>query len=88
MDTEVYSLVAKYGFKAVHGRLLELMRAEYDFLRTHFDHVQLQEPVQVPAQVEAPQAPLVAKKIVKSSRLEGNSSYTCSASLARVKMFM
>lgn len=39
MDADIYALVGKYGFKNVHDRLVEIMRQEYDFLRTHFETV-------------------------------------------------
>ena len=36
MDQDIYALVAKYGFKTLHVRLLEIMRAEYEYLQTQF----------------------------------------------------
>jgi len=36
MDTDIYSLVAKYGFKNLHIRLEELMREEYDYFQLKF----------------------------------------------------
>ena len=39
MDADIYALLGKYGFKSVHARLIEIMREEYDFLRTHFESV-------------------------------------------------
>lgn len=36
MDQDIYALVAKYGFKTLHLRLLEIMRAEYEYLQTQF----------------------------------------------------
>lgn len=50
MDTELYALVGKYGFKAVHTRLDEIMREEYDYMRVHFKnttHAALESPVVV-----------------------------------------
>jgi hypothetical protein len=36
MDQDIYALVAKYGFKTLHVRLLEIMRSEYEYLQTQF----------------------------------------------------
>lgn len=36
MDSELYALVGKYGYKAVHRRLEELMLEEYTYLKEHF----------------------------------------------------
>ena len=36
MDTDIYSLVAKYGFKNLHMRLEEIMRDEYAYFQTKF----------------------------------------------------
>lgn len=43
MDADIYSLVAKYGFKNLHIRLEEIMRDEYAYFQTKF---QLPVPVQ------------------------------------------
>ena len=43
MDTDIYALVAKYGFKNLHIRLEEIMRDEYAYFQTKF-----QAPVVVP----------------------------------------
>ena len=40
MDTDIYALVAKYGFKNLHVRLEELMREEYAYFSLKF-----QQPV-------------------------------------------
>jgi hypothetical protein len=39
MDQDIYALVAKYGFKTLHLRLLEIMRCEYEYLQTQFQTV-------------------------------------------------
>ncbi|NDB87209.1 MAG: hypothetical protein EB127_31690 [Alphaproteobacteria bacterium] len=39
MDQDIYALVAKYGFKTLHLRLLEIMRSEYEYLQTQFQTV-------------------------------------------------
>jgi len=36
MDADIYSLVAKYGFKNLHIRLEEIMRDEYAYFQTKF----------------------------------------------------
>jgi len=48
MDADIYALLGKYGFKCIHARLIEIMREEYEFLRTHFESVCLSsKPVEV-----------------------------------------
>jgi hypothetical protein len=49
MDTDIYALVAKYGFKNLHVRLEEIMREEYAYFQTKF---------QIPA-------PIVIKEVVQ-----------------------
>ena len=51
MDSDIYALVAKYGFKGLHTRLLEIMQGEYVYLQTQFQAPS--QPVAVP-QVEVP----------------------------------
>lgn len=54
MDTDIYALVAKYGFKNLHVRLEEIMREEYAYFQTKFqlpvpiviNEVVHEEPVQ------------------------------------------
>ena len=36
MDAHLYVLIANYGFKSLHTRLMEVMKEEYDFLHSHF----------------------------------------------------
>ena len=36
MDTDIYALVAKYGFKNLHMRLEEIMRDEYAYFQAKF----------------------------------------------------
>jgi regulator of replication initiation timing len=36
MDADIYALVAKYGFKNLHIRLVEIMRDEYTYFQTQF----------------------------------------------------
>lgn len=56
MDTDIYALVAKYGFKNLHVRLEEIMRDEYAYFQTKF---QVPTPIIVQA---APVSPAVEKK--------------------------
>jgi hypothetical protein len=62
MDTDIYALVGKYGFKNLHTRLSEIMREEYQYLQTHF---QVVADVAVVSPSPAPVAPLVEKKVRK-----------------------
>jgi hypothetical protein len=56
MDTDIYALVAKYGFKNLHVRLEDLMREEYAYFQTKF---QIPVPIVVK---EVQETPLVQKK--------------------------
>ena len=38
-DSDIYSLVSKYGFSRLHSRLLQIMRIEYDYMRQQFEEV-------------------------------------------------
>ena len=58
MDTEIYALVAKYGFKNLHVRLEEIMRDEYAYFQTKF---QASSPAPIVVQA-APVSPTVEKK--------------------------
>ena len=47
MDQDIFALVGKYGFKALHSRLNEIMRAEFEYLKGQFDPAPVQpQPVQ------------------------------------------
>jgi len=50
MDTDIYALVAKYGFKNLHMRLEEIMRDEYAYFQTKFQDTitSLKQVVQEP----------------------------------------
>ena len=65
MDTELYALLGKYGFKAVHIRLYEIMREEYEYMRTQFEAVQ--QPVQQPVE-QAVQKPLTPVESAKKRK--------------------
>lgn len=45
MDTDIYMLAGKYGFKTLHSRLIEIMRQEYSFLHAHFEKTSVSEVV-------------------------------------------
>ena len=60
MDADIYALVGKYGFKSIHSRLVEIMRQEYNFLRTQFESVPIVP--EVVAAVPVKQAAIKTKK--------------------------
>jgi hypothetical protein len=63
MDADIYMLAGKYGFKALHTRLIEIMREEYIFLHGHFEkYVQQQSVVSQPAPVVSQEAPVVSQE--------------------------
>lgn len=43
MDQDIFALVGKYGFEALHCRLNEIMRSEFEYLKSCFDK---QQPTQ------------------------------------------
>jgi hypothetical protein len=57
MDTDIYALVAKYGFKNLHIRLEEIMRDEYAYFQTKF-----QTPIPTPIIVNEVIPEVVQKK--------------------------
>ena len=66
MDSEIYALVVKYGFRNLHKRLEELMLNEYEYLKEHFlpkveNTVQFKEIVNLPI-VEVPKNTLTMQK--------------------------
>jgi len=56
MDTDIYALVAKYGYKNLHIRLTELMREEYLYFQKQF------EPVNTIKEVVTQELPVVKRK--------------------------
>ena len=56
MDADIYMLAGKYGFKALHTRLIDIMREEYLFLQAHFEKYVQQAPV------VSQQAPVVSQE--------------------------
>jgi len=69
MDADIYILAGKYGFKALHSRLIEIMRQEYTFLHSHFEQVsQVPQLVQVTQVVQAPT--VEKKKVLRKSKVK------------------
>ena len=63
MDADIYMLAGKYGFKALHTRLIDIMREEYLFLQAHFEKYVQQAPVvSQQAPVVSQQAPVVSQQ--------------------------
>ena len=60
MDTDIYALVAKYGFKNLHVRLEELMREEYAYFCLKFQQPISNSPV--PQVKDIQQIPLPKQK--------------------------
>lgn len=67
MDTDIYTLVAKYGFKNLHIRLEELMHEEYTYFQLKF---QSPPPVIHQEQVKQVQHVLPPKKKEKKVRVK------------------
>lgn len=91
MDTDIYALVAKYGFKNLHLRLEELMREEYAYFCLKFKETTskpLDLPVQQVKQIQEVPLPKKQRKIrvkkpVKTSELQ---SENVQLSLENVEM--
>ena len=64
MDTELYALLGKYGFKAVHTRLDEIMREEYEYMRVHFEN-NTQAPLETPVVVQQSEPVKKTKQVKK-----------------------
>ena len=79
MDQDIFALVGKYGFKALHSRLNEIMRAEFEYLKSQFDAAPLQiqptQQTQQPQPVQQPQQPQQTQPPVKTSK-KGRKPYT------------
>lgn len=59
MDQDIFAVVGKYGFKAVHSRLNEIMRNEYQYLREQFE---VTAPVEALRPIELPINTIVTEK--------------------------
>jgi len=82
MDQDIFALVGKYGFKALHSRLNEIMRSEFEYLKSQFDapplQIQLTQQPQQPHPLQQPQLP------VKTSK-KGRKPYTKKSKTAAVE---
>ena len=79
MDTDIYALVAKYGFKNLHIRLEELMREEYAYFQLKFQDrtILLTEQVKEVQHIPSPrkkERKLRVKKPVQTSELTSENS--------------
>ena len=73
MDTDIYALVAKYGYKNLHVRLEELMREEYAYFQAKFQVAQAVAtpvPMAVAPLVPVAVAPLMASPVKQIQRKE------------------
>ena len=69
MDQDIFALVGKYGFKALHSRLNEIMRAEFEYLKGQFDAAPTgAPPPQQPQQLQQPQQTQLPVKTIKKLR--------------------
>ena len=85
MDQDIFALVGKYGFKALHSRLNEIMRAEFEYLKSQFDAPPLQvQPTQQSQQSEQPQPVQQTQLTVKTSK-KGRKPYTKKSKTAAVE---
>jgi len=68
MDSDIYALVAKYGFKGLHVRLMEIMRDEFTYFQTQFQTAQLALPKLEPTReiMEPPKKKLRKTKVIKT----------------------
>ena len=71
MDQDILALVGKYGFKALHSRLNEIMRDEFEYLKSQFQTakplVQQDEPAQI---IPAVQQPIVTQKKARKQNVK------------------
>jgi len=88
MDQDIFALVGKYGFKALHSRLTEIMRAEFEYLKSQFDAASLEiQPTQQPQQPQQPEQPQPVQQTqlpVKTSK-KGRKPYTKKSKTAAVE---
>lgn len=84
MDQDIFALVGKYGFKALHSRLNEIMRAEFEYLKSQFDAapVEAAQPQQ-PQPLQQLQQPQQTQPPVKTSK-KGRKPYTKKSKAAAV----
>jgi hypothetical protein len=84
MDTDIFSLVAKYGFKNLHIRLEELMREEYAYFQLKFQNsvsptlnTEQVKQVQHPPPSKKKERKVRVKKPVQTSELSSESVTSC-----------
>ena len=72
MDTDIYALVAKYGYKNLHVRLEELMREEYAYFQMKFCNpvIPLASPVATPVPVQTKQVQEIPVKRKEKNRVK------------------
>ena len=75
MDTDIYALVAKYGFKNLHIRLEEIMRDEYAYFQTKFQaalpvvkEVVPKKPTKLRSKKQVPSKPVDSSESVVQSQ--------------------
>ena len=68
MDADIYALVAKYGFKGLHVRLMEIMRDEFTYFQTQFQTTPVSPPpIQLTRQINETSKKKVRKtKVIKT----------------------
>ena len=68
MDADIYALVAKYGFKGLHVRLMEIMRDEFTYFQTQFQTAQPALPNLEPTREikEPPKKKVRKTKVIKT----------------------
>ena len=71
MDQDIYALVGKYGFKSLHSRLSEIMKSEYEYLKSQF-------PLEKPPINQVIQAPVILPIPLQSQveKIAGKRKYT------------
>ena len=78
MDGDIYALAGKYGFKAIHTRLLEIMRQEYEFMATMFEKPLMAKAEPIPQPKAEPVKKVPRKKTLKSPPVTQNEIVTLS----------
>ena len=72
MDQDIYALVGKYGFKSLHNRLTEIMKSEYEYLKSQFpiEKAPVNQIIQAPVTLQVPQVekPTGKRKYTKKSK--------------------
>ena len=69
MDSDIYALVAKYGFKGLHTRLIEIMQNEYTYLHSQLKSDPLPQPMPVLQEVSPVKVEKKTKKTYKKKEI-------------------